>query len=121
MEREKEREVFNDIVQCKSIRVYYWSSFVMDERSPYARPLQRANAVRSGQPIKGGRLSLEEIEEALDDAANSHGEIAAKDRIKDQNLNVKQLFLRYSSTYHCGGLLENFNVYIVYSMILIEF
>ncbi|XP_061172560.1 putative ATP-dependent RNA helicase DHX57 [Saccostrea echinata] len=61
------------------------TGFVMEERSPYARPLKQMNAVRQGQ-------SWQTYEEDLNtDPGKPPGE-----RVKDENLTVKQLMYRYS-------------------------
>lgn len=63
------------------------SSFVMEETSPYARPLKHMNAVQRG-------VAQEELygDSAFDDNVSTH---KASDRVQDQNLSVKQLYHRY--------------------------
>ena len=57
----------------------------MEEKSPYARPLKQMNAVRQGQ-------SWQMYEEDTNtDLGKPPGE-----RVKDENLTVKQLMYRYS-------------------------
>ena len=57
----------------------------MEENSPYARPTKHMNAVRKG--LNSEEFAYEEL---------SH---VASDRIQDQNLSVKQLFLRYTGKF----------------------
>lgn len=62
-----------------------FTRFVMEEKSPYARPLKQMNAVRQGQ-------SWQTYEEDYNsDPGKPPGE-----RMKDENLTVKQLMYRYS-------------------------
>lgn len=62
-----------------------FTHFVMEEKSPYARPLKQMNAVRQGQ-------SWQTYEEDYNsDPGKPPGE-----RMKDENLTVKQLMYRYS-------------------------
>ena len=60
--------------------------FVMEENSPYARPIKHMNAVRRG-------LHSEDVDLEEDNVSPSH---TASDRVQDQNLSVKQLFMRFS-------------------------
>ena len=86
----------------------------MEERSPYARPLKRSNAVYSG----GGstRPTMEEID---DDLANTHGAEPAKDNKMDQNLSVKQLFLRYQGIAYMLMPSKRFDAIYIYIYILL--
>ncbi|XP_060595012.1 putative ATP-dependent RNA helicase DHX57 [Ruditapes philippinarum] len=62
-----------------------FTEFVMEESSPYARPLKHMNAVQRG--VAGE-------EEQYDDSGSGPAH-KASDRVQDQNLSVKQLYLRY--------------------------
>ena len=66
----------------------------MEESSPYARPVKHMNAVRRG-------LNSEEADLGDENLDPSH---VASDRVQDQNLSVKQLFLRYSGIYFDAGV-----------------
>lgn len=66
----------------------------MDERSPFARPLKRANAAPKSS--SGTRATVEEITEELDGLSVSHATVLPKDTLQDQNLTPKQLYMRYS-------------------------
>ncbi|KAL4238484.1 ATP-dependent RNA helicase [Mactra antiquata] len=71
--------------------VIEFTRFVMDESSPYARPLKHMNAVQRG--LANEEYNME------DDTSTSNSSHRASDRVQDQNLSVKQLYLRYSD-YH---------------------
>lgn len=58
----------------------------MEESSPYARPLKHMNAVQRG-------VAMEEEQYEENDSNSTH---KSSDRVQDQNLSVKQLYLRYS-------------------------
>ena len=64
----------------------YHFRFVMEENSPYARPMKHMNAVRRGLHSEEGSLEEENLGPTY----------TASDRVQDQNLAVKQLFIRYS-------------------------
>ena len=66
----------------------------MEESSPYARPVKHMNAVRRG-------LNSEEADLGDENLDPAH---VASDRVQDQNLSVKQLFLRYSGIYSDVGV-----------------
>ncbi|KAH3859109.1 hypothetical protein DPMN_101756 [Dreissena polymorpha] len=66
-----------------------FTRFVMEDSSPYARPLKHMNAVQ-----KGVAQEEERSYEPGDGPAHR-----ASDRVQDQNLSVKQLYLRYPD-YH---------------------
>ncbi|XP_053396236.1 putative ATP-dependent RNA helicase DHX57 [Mercenaria mercenaria] len=70
-----------------------FTEFVMEESSPYARPLKHMNAVQRG-------VALEEEQYDGSDSGPTH---KASDRVQDQNLSVKQLYLRYAD-YHKSTL-----------------
>ena len=58
----------------------------MEEDSPYARPLKYMNAVIRGIEREENQPVCEETSDSLHIASN---------RIQDQNLSVKQMYLRY--------------------------
>ena len=72
------------------------SRYALEERSPFARPAKRTNAVRRGQ----GQYEehLDEVEAELSMISNVESVAAAKDNIMDQNLTVAQMFRRYQGT-----------------------
>ena len=57
----------------------------MEEKSPYARPLKQMNAVRQGQSWQ-----------MYEDDTNTDPGKPPGERVKDENLTVKQLMYRYS-------------------------
>lgn len=64
-----------------------FTRFVIEEKSSFARPLKQMNAVRQGQ-------SWQMFEEDYNaDPAKPPGE-----RVKDENLTVKQLMYRYAGS-----------------------
>ncbi|XP_033733730.1 putative ATP-dependent RNA helicase DHX57 isoform X2 [Pecten maximus] len=67
-----------------------FTRFVMDESSPYARPLKHSNAV----PGRKGYIDPNSYEDERAEASQP-----PKEKAKDENLTVKQLFMRYSD-YH---------------------
>lgn len=62
--------------------------FVMEEKSPYARPLQKSNAV-----FKYGADYDDEFEFINNDPSKP-----AAEHVKDENLSVKQLKMRFPGT-----------------------
>ncbi|XP_074640128.1 putative ATP-dependent RNA helicase DHX57 [Tubulanus polymorphus] len=60
------------------------TGYVLDEGSPFCRPAKIANAIR------------EEIEDMMDGMTITSAGKPAKDNIRDENLSVKQMFIRYS-------------------------
>ena len=72
------------------------TSYVMEERSPFARPLKKMNAVRQENLDRDNHsLPLEDIETALANI-NIQSVAPPKDNILDENLSVPQLYRRYS-------------------------
>ncbi|XP_069118914.1 putative ATP-dependent RNA helicase DHX57 [Argopecten irradians] len=67
-----------------------FTRFVMDESSPYARPLKNMNAV----PGRKGYIDPNAYEDERTEASQP-----PKEKAKDENLTVKQLYMRYSD-YH---------------------
>lgn len=67
----------------------------MEEDSPYARPLSKMNAVRD----PGARASTACVEDQIDmdlrSSCNTNASVPASDKIRDENLSVKQLKYRY--------------------------
>ncbi|XP_060083551.1 putative ATP-dependent RNA helicase DHX57 [Ylistrum balloti] len=78
-----------------------FTRFVMEESSPYARPLKHSNAV----PGRGGFIDPNQYEDDRTEASQP-----PKEKAKDENLTVKQLFMRYSdyhkSTCRCMALMD---------------
>ena len=62
----------------------------MEDTSPFARPVKHMNAVQMGMVEEEEGLAL------YDGPAHK-----ASDRVQDQNLAVKQLYLRYDGTTGC--------------------
>ena len=72
----------------------------MEERSPFARSMKTMNAHpgtgKGGRGGGGGGRVMEDIEDELKRLSLSTDLQAAKDNVQDQNLTLKQLYIRYS-------------------------
>ncbi|XP_071787163.1 putative ATP-dependent RNA helicase DHX57 [Asterias amurensis] len=85
-----EQYFLEDAIEC--------TNYVLEENSTYSRPIKRSNAVQSESTAKQLRGFTHDggIEDDIAEALSSLNVSPPKDNVKDWNLTIPQLALRYS-------------------------
>ena len=74
----------------------FLSRYILDENSPLARPVKRSNAKPSEASARAmGKVRYDNLDEEISEAFASTTFNPAKDNVRDANLTLPQMALRY--------------------------